>query len=255
MSIFWFERSVVDVPEANDWLSEKERSYLGGLRFPKRRDEWRLGRWTAKCSVASSLGLPATVSNLPEIEIWPDRSGAPEVFLAQEPAHLSISLSHRGGKAVCAIAPFQARIGCDLELIESRHPAFLSDYFATDEQALVAHTAPDLRNFTVTLLWSGKESALKALHLGLRLDTRSLNVCLNDSPPSARDFWLESYPLRLLNSHSNDHGSSDVWHPFQVLLRNVPTFVGWWRNPDELVRTVVIAHPSSTIHANLEAGN
>jgi 4'-phosphopantetheinyl transferase len=244
MSIFWFERSALDVPEADEWLSEKERSYLGGLRFPKRRDEWRLGRWTAKCSIASSLGLPSDIPTLSQIEIWPDRSGAPEVFLAHEPAHLAISLSHRAGKAVCAVAPFEARIGCDLELIESRHPAFLSDYFATDEQALVAHTAPDLRDFTVTLLWSGKESALKALHLGLRLDTRSLNVCLTESPPPSRDSWLDSYPLRLLNSHSTEQESSDLWHPFQVLLKNVPTFVGWWRNPDELVRTVVIANPS-----------
>lgn len=252
MSIFWFERSVVDVPDANDWLSEKERSYLGGMRFPKRRDEWRLGRWTAKCSVASSLGLPATVPNLSQIEIWPNGSGAPEVFLAHEPAHLSISLSHRAGKAVCAVAPFAARIGCDLELIESRHPAFVSDYFATDEQALVAHTAPDLRDFTITLLWSGKESALKALHLGLRLDTRSLNVCLTDSPPATRDLWLDSYPLQLLNSHSPGPESSDLWHPFQVRLRNAPTFVGWWRNPDELVRTVVIAHPSWTFNTHVE---
>lgn len=253
MSIFWFERSVVDVPDANDWLSEKERSYLSGLRFPKRRDEWRLGRWTAKCSVALSLGLPGTVRNLSQIEIWPDRYGAPEVFLADEPAHLAISLSHRAGRAVCAIAPFAARIGCDLELIESRHPAFLSDYFATDEQALVAHTAPDLRNLAVTLLWSGKESALKALHLGLRLDTRSLNVCLNDSPQE-RDSCLDSYPLRLLNSHSSEPESSDPWHPFQVFFRDVPTFVGWWRNPDELVRTVVIAHPSSKF-SDAEVGN
>src|SRR5215831_18930692 len=111
--------------------------------------------------------------------------------------------------------PFAARIGCDLELIESRHPAFLSDYFATDEQALVAHTAPNLRDLTVTLLWSGKEGALKAMHLGLRLDTRSLNVCLSDSAQPARDFWLDSYPLRLLNSHCNEHGSPDLWHPFQ----------------------------------------
>jgi hypothetical protein len=28
-------------------------------------------------------------------------------------------------------------------------------------------------------------------------------------------------------------------------LRDVPSFVGWWRNPDELVRTVVIAHPAA----------
>lgn len=245
MSVFWFERSVTDVPEANDWLSEKEQSYLGALRFSKRRDDWRLGRWTAKCSVASSLGLPGTSSHLSQIEIWPGRSGAPEVFFAQEPAHLAISLSHRAGKAVCAVAPFQARIGCDLELIESRHPAFLSDYFATDEQALVAHTAPDRRDFTITLLWSGKESALKALHLGLRLDTRSLHVCLTESPPQSRDFWLDSYPLRLLNSHTHEPEPSDLWHPFQVLFRDVPTFVGWWRNPDDLVRTVVLAHPSA----------
>ncbi len=255
MSIFWFEQSAADVPEPDDWLSEKEKSYLGGLRFPKRRHDWRLGRWTAKRSIASSLGLPCTSAHLSQIELRPDRFGAPEVFLAHEPAHLAVSLSHRAGRAVCTVAPFNTRIGCDLELIEARHPAFLTDFFGTDEQALVAQTSPDLRAFTITLLWSGKESALKAMHLGLRLDTRNLNVRLTDSSSrQARDFWLDSYPVRLLNSHlPEQRTSAELWRPFHVMVRNQPAFIGWWRNPDELIRTVVIACPAAlesadTIH-------
>jgi len=251
MSIFWFEQSEVDVPVANDWLSEKEKLYLDGLRFPKRRDDWRLGRWTAKCSVAASLGLSPTLANLSFIEIWPDPSGAPEVFLAHEPADLTLSLSHRSGKAVCAVGPVDARIGCDLELIEPRHPAFLSDYFDTDEQAVVERTSQDLRALTITLLWSGKESALKAMRLGLRLDTRCLNVSLTDASSSnERNLWLDAYPIRLLPSGS-PHQETPVedWHPFMVMLRSVPAFIGWWRNQDQLVRTTVISHPTFRLPA------
>lgn len=242
MSIFWCEQSAINVPDTNSWLSEKERSYLAGLRFAKRRDDWRLGRWTAKCSVATCLGLPRDVPSLSAIEIWPDRFGAPLVFLAQDRANVTISLSHCSGKAVCAVAPPTARIGCDLELVEARDASFVSDYFDADEQAMIEQTSEEKRSLIITLLWSAKESALKAFHLGLRLDTRCLGVSLSHvlSPQEER-LWLDTYPIALLNSLSPDRTSSaDTWHPFQVRLRNQPAFIGWWRNPDHFIRTLLI---------------
>jgi 4'-phosphopantetheinyl transferase len=246
MSIFWYEQSASDVPVSNSWLSRRERAFLATLRFAKRRDEWRLGRWTAKCAVAASLGLSSEVIHLSEIEIWPSRSGAPVAFLGHDQAHVTISLSHRSGHAICVVAPSIAHIGCDLELVEPREASFVGDYFATDEQALVACTSRDKRDQVVTLLWSAKESALKALRLGLRLDTRRLEVSLREVLPADESkFWLDSYPIRLARLESaEEETSTDVWHPFQVRLKDVPAFVGRWRNPDQFVRTVIIRHPS-----------
>ena len=77
----------------------------------------------------------------------------------------------------------------------------------------------------MALLWSAKESTLKALHAGLRLDTRSVVV----SPfPASYDFngWS-----RLLVRYSGERcAESRVFH-------------GWWQLADNIVRTVVAAPP------------
>jgi phosphopantetheinyl transferase len=77
---------------------------------------------------------------------------------------------------LCAVAPPSAEVGCDLETVEPRSPAFLADYFTDAEPNLVARTPAAMRDRVLTLLWSAKESALKALGSGLRLDTRSVDA-------------------------------------------------------------------------------
>jgi len=69
--IYWLGQTQADIPAGNDWLSVSECVCLNGLHFAKRRDDWRLGRWTAKCAVASFLNLPADAQGLARIEICP----------------------------------------------------------------------------------------------------------------------------------------------------------------------------------------
>ena len=64
MDVYWLEQVEGDVPPNDDWLSASEAACLARLRFAKRRADWRLGRWTAKCAVSEYLSLqrpPATV--------------------------------------------------------------------------------------------------------------------------------------------------------------------------------------------------
>ncbi len=105
IDVHWLEQTEADVPAGNDWLSAGEMTRLQGMRFPKRRNDWRLGRWTAKRALAIYLDLPSHPRALADIEIRPASSGAPEVFVANKPAAITISLSHRGGVAACSIAP------------------------------------------------------------------------------------------------------------------------------------------------------
>src|ERR1017187_9715151 len=105
MQVYWLEQTEGDVPLANDWLSARETICFNGLRFAKRRADWRLGRWTAKHAIASYLNLPDNSHDLAKIEIRPALSGAPEAFVANAPAPVTISISHRNGTALCAIAP------------------------------------------------------------------------------------------------------------------------------------------------------
>ena len=81
------------------------------MRFAKRQADWRLGRWTAKNAVAAYLNLPSDPQALTDIEIRPAPSGAPEVFIADQPARVTISLSHRAGVAACAVTPVRGGTG------------------------------------------------------------------------------------------------------------------------------------------------
>ena len=207
MEAHWIEQTEADVPLQNIWLSTNERAQLNAMRFAKRRSDWRLGRWTAKLGLAAYLNLPAQPAVLARIELRAAASGAPQVFLDNAPALVTISLSHRDCRAFCAMAPPGIDLGCDLELIESRSDVFMYDYFTADEQALVARVPVADQPRILTLLWSAKESALKALRTGLRLDTRSVVV---------------SFDAALFDFNG--------WSPLHVHSESGRIFQGW-RNP------------------------
>lgn len=228
MNVYWLEHAKQDVPEDDDWLSEDEAAFLSGLHFPNRRDDWRLGRWTAKHALSLFLNMPAHPLSFAKIDVHAAFSGAPEAFFHKRPVAATISLSHRAGRAACAVAISGVEMGCDLEVAEPRSDAFVADYFTVEEQALVARASATDRDRLLALLWSAKESALKALGAGLRLDTR----CLVVNPfPSSHDFdgWS-----RLLVRYSGEHGIGDrIFH-------------GWWQHAHNRLRTVVASPPPNS---------
>ena len=224
MDVYWLEQTKGDVPQENDWLSASECAFLDGLRFAKRRLDWRLGRWTAKRALAVYLNLPDFLPALAKIEVRAAFSGAPEVFFENKLATAKISLSHRSDRAICAVAPFAAELGCDLELIEPHSDAFVTDYFTAEEQALVTRQSATDRPRILAVLWSGKESALKALRAGLRMDTRCVTV-------------------ELVDASIDINGDVNGWSPLQVSYTDGRIFHGWWQDADHMVRTVVAAPP------------
>ena len=225
IDVSWLEQTVADVPAEDYWLSAGEAGRLCGMRFPKRRADWKLGRWTAKRALAVYWNLPADLRSLARLEIRSAASGAPEAFLGDGPAPVTISISHRAGRAACAIARPEAALGCDLEIVEPRCDAFAADYFTVEEQELLAQASPADRFQLLALLWSAKESALKALRVGLRLDTRSVAV----------------------NNVAGQFPGDGDWHPLCVHY-NGHGFHGWWRQTGNLVRTMVAAPAPATPH-------
>jgi 4'-phosphopantetheinyl transferase len=223
VAVAWLEQAAADVPATDDWLAPAERARLAELRAPTRRADWRLGRWTAKRAVAARLASGGSAPAAAAVEVRAAPDGAPEVLVGGHPAPLAVSLSHRAGLAVCMVAPAGAALGCDLELVEPRSDAFVADYLTTPERAAVQAAAAADRPLLVALLWSAKESALKALRTGLRLDTRWVAV---DPPAPA------------------GHGR---WRPLTV--RHPATgrvFHGWWRHDGGRVLTMVAAPPPAS---------
>ena len=240
--VYWLEQTEADVPANNDWLSESEAARLDSLRSAKRRRDWRLGRWTAKLAISAYRNLLGDSQTLRDVEIRSAPSGAPEVFFAGQPAPDTVSLSHRGGVAVCAVAPSSVALGCDLEIVEIRGDSFTADYFTEEERELVARACADDRPRLLTVLWSGKESALKALRLGLRLDTRSVEVSLNDVERRSAEDGLR----RVADSVPAPRPQgANRWLPFHVRCTDGQVFHGWWQNTENIVRTLVAAPPSA----------
>ncbi|HYL07691.1 MAG TPA: 4'-phosphopantetheinyl transferase superfamily protein [Candidatus Udaeobacter sp.] len=171
----WIMVSAAEVPAGDEWLGVRELAALAAFRFARRRLDWRAGRWAAKQAVllAGAARLDQELSNF---EILSAGDGCPELWIGGRRAGVNLSISHRDGAATALVCGGQTLAGCDLELIEARPQSFAEDWFTANELAVISESSPAARDRTVTMIWSAKESALKAIRLGLRADTREVEI-------------------------------------------------------------------------------
>jgi 4'-phosphopantetheinyl transferase len=201
-----FLARATELPFDDEWLSPAERAALHRFRVPKRRRDFRLGRWAAKRVLALLYG-DEEMRAAGRFEIRPARGGAPVPYRDGAPLWATLSISHSAGSAAAAAQRGEGRLGCDLERIEERSHAFIVDYFTRAEQAFAAAGGDGGRRATV--LWSAKEAVMKALGEGLRLPPASVEVVPDlhfvtragwrrfavAAPSAARDlrgFWRDS---------------------------------------------------------------
>jgi 4'-phosphopantetheinyl transferase len=220
VSLRWLSQGMADAPLGEEWLSPREAAWVARLRFPKRRSEFRLSRWTAKRALALYLGRDASAGALRSIEIDRAPDGAPHPIVEGRPAQAYVTMTDRADQAVCLVGPPGTALGCDLELVETRSDAFVADYLTPAEQRLVADVADgNGRDLLANLVWCGKESALKVLRTGLRRDTRSVEVSF---PAGAR---------------------VDGWASMTVSASEGLVFPGWWQRFGAFVLTVAATSP------------
>jgi 4'-phosphopantetheinyl transferase len=195
----WLTSSLAELPEGVAWLGARERRVLAGLRIEKRRTDWLLGRWTAKAAVAAWLDVRART-----VEIVAAADGAPEAWVHGVRAPVSVSLSHRAGRALAVVTSAPDVVGCDLELVEPRSPAFVREWLAGTEQMLVATFDGRDRDRVVNLLWTAKEAAAKVRREGLRLDVRRAAVGVGE-PARRGAAW------RALSAEWREGGTTAGW--------------------------------------------
>jgi len=210
---------------ASDYLSRAELQQLDRFAVERRRRDWLLGRFTAKSLVRDHLrAAHGQVVPLFEVSIMGGADGAPwaRVEGPGSRRRLSLSISHRAGWSLCAICPRPAvPLGADVEQVEPRSPRFVRDYFTEHEHRQVRASGA-ARDETVTTLWSAKEACLKALHLGLTVDTRRVECDLRRAPASSWNLFLARYTAEGTEGRA------------PALLR------GWWRRQGPLVLTVAV---------------
>ena len=220
----WIQVDDSSVPRDDDWLGPDEKKVLAELGLAKRRREWRLGRYAAKTLVSSFTKTDEHA----RVQVIAAEDGAPEVFVDRNALDVSLSISHRDGVAACTLST-EAVVGCDLEAVEPRTSRFVSDFFTEHESTLAERSPGDERDLRVALTWSAKESALKVLRVGLRRDTRDVEVELGDV------------------------GNEDGWHPFEARLRPERRLLrGWWRRRQNLVLTIASSNSGAPARAPLE---
>jgi 4'-phosphopantetheinyl transferase len=225
VSLSWLSQGMAEVPADDAWLSSREAAWVARMRFPKRRSEFRLGRWTAKLALALYLKRDASVGVLQSIEIDRAPDGAPAPIVDGRPADAYVTMTDRADQAVCLVGPPGTALGCDLELVEPRSNAFVGDFLTAAEQRLVAAArGDDARDLLANLVWCGKESALKVLRTGLRRDTRSVEVSLPDG------------------------AKVDGWAPMTVRAVEGTVFPGWWQRFGAFVLTVAATEPFAPPH-------
>ncbi|MFO7681287.1 MAG: 4'-phosphopantetheinyl transferase superfamily protein [Chloroflexota bacterium] len=240
--IHWLAQSADSYPTGPDGvvldgvLHPREQARFATLKTEKRRQDWLLGRLTAKQLIREvqrekmGEGVPLTA-----LEVGNGERGEPivncelSIVNCQGTASnlqslISLSISHSHGHAFCALVERPDwPLGADIERIEARSEAFVADYFTEEERGLETEAVGEMRDVWVTAVWSAKESVLKALRLGLTVDTRWV-TCLIE-PVAERPF---------------------TWTPFTVHCDNArlpqaaPPLVGWWRTYEEFVLTLVV---------------
>jgi hypothetical protein len=219
-----------EVPEG--MLSMGEQVRFQSLKRDKRRRDWLLGRWTAKRLTAQYIeSITGRRPALSDIVITTDPDGAPRLHSRNGYAfinRLAISISHSHGYAFCALTDVPGRRpGADIEYIEQRNPAFVSDFFTDVEIERVHRAPPSAQPLLTTAIWSAKEAALKSIRRGLTVDTRCI-ICLPEEPVA------------------------DGWSPVTVICSpelNATVRCGWWRQIGRFVLTLATADSEQATHA------
>lgn len=210
-------------------LSAVEQRHYWALKSTKRRQDWLLGRWTAKHLLRSVIEREEGESPaLDELTIFNTPNGAPAVTTGC-PDDFLLSISHRDDQAFCAVSRWSHRdrsgirgLGADIERIERRSSGFVNDYLASEEIAHVPPWPGDTRDQYVAAIWSAKEATLKALRLGLTVDTRAV-ICLIEPRQDKPHTWVP-FHVCFEADHLNELAS---------------TVMGWWQTRDNYVLTLV----------------
>lgn len=110
-------------------------------------------------------------------------------------------------------------VGVDLEVVEPRSTRFVADFFTTAEREYVNDLSLEAHDEAANLIWSAKEAALKVQQVGLRVDTRTVEVDLS------------------VDRHV------DGWSAMTVRGTN-GVMPGWWRRCGVFVLTIAFADPA-----------
>ncbi|MDB5829060.1 MAG: hypothetical protein JWQ73_3280 [Variovorax sp.] len=189
--------------QASDCLSDDESARAARFVFERDRRRYVAAHIALRQTLSVETGVPAAA-----LAFDVGAFGKPSLAV---PSALRFNLSHSAGAGLIAIndandADCAAGIGVDVEVLRplSYSAALAAEYFTDAEQQGLAATAPPDRDLAFLTCWTRKEACVKALGLGLSVDTRSFEVGV--SPGSKDVVMAVSGRSETLQVHSFRHG-------------------------------------------------
>lgn len=140
LSLWWADEGAVGAYRTQA-LSPEDAARAAAIRSPKATRDWRVSRALLQC-VREAMPAPHT-----------------------------LSLSHSGGRALCARAPADWAVGVDLERMRPRATAALADWICDEpERAWLRQADGAVRLERFYLMWTLKEAFVKAAGLDFPAD-------------------------------------------------------------------------------------
>ena len=191
---------------------------------------------------ALEAGWPVQeVEELPLIGAAGEQPAGPALTVVGVRLPVSLSISHSNGAAFCALLPTNGasprwQLGADIERIAGRSEQFRASFLTAVENRWISGAVAELADTLVTATWSAKESVLKALQLGLTVDTRQVTALCQIAGDltqwTAVQIDCDATILPLPNVA--DGVSAAVSH----------RLTGWWRIDGDYVLTMALLETS-----------
>lgn len=227
----------MDLPAGARWISAAPLVAAPGRRRGQSVPRVSGMRLPISLSISHSSELALCALYAPDSD-WPATAGQP---IGPRP-HWRDAVVDDGFPADGLV-----QVGVDIESIEPRSDSFEQAYFAADEMHWIGQALDDEQALLATITWSAKEAVLKALRLGLTVDTRRV-VCLPatglELTLDAQNGWSAVQVMcdpALLPEALRQAGCLDV-----PLGRNgTPCdwdMRGWWRREGRFVLTLAALH-------------
>jgi 4'-phosphopantetheinyl transferase len=162
-------------------LSDDEWAHARRFAFERDRRRFLAAHAALRHLLAQHTDLPGA-----SLRFVQGPFGKPE--LHGNAAGVHFNLSHSGPLALVALHP-AASIGVDVETMRHMPDAALlaESHFTQDECDALARLHGEARDRAFLYCWTRKEACLKAVGLGVGLDTRCFHVGIE---PDARTVWL-----------------------------------------------------------------
>jgi 4'-phosphopantetheinyl transferase len=160
---------------AESLLIATDVSRCARFRFAEDRDRFLAARALERTVLAAVVGTaPDTLA------LEPDRHGKPRLLRPVTRRTLSFNLSHTRRLVACAVT-WDREIGLDIEEVREAPLDVAERYFAPPEIAALGALDRPSQQRAFFMLWTLKESFLKAMGVGLTVPLSSFAVRL--SPP------------------------------------------------------------------------